>query len=327
MKRVLVTEPLHEVGMSLLQARPDVEVILAGDKHPETLAKLVPGVHAIAVRAAKLPAELLAGARDLEVVSRHGVGCDSVAVDHLSERGIPVAIASGANAASVAEHTMALILTTARHLPAQDAAVRGARFTDRAGLIATDLAGATLLIIGFGRVGRKVAPLARAFAMNVVVADIALDRGLAAKMGCRAVEDFRPELAGTDFVTLHVPLDDSTRHLLSKTEFDRLKRGAVLINCARGGVADEAAMIAALDSGRLAAAGLDVFSEEPPRADDPLLGQLLRRDDVFLTPHSAAASHGSMRAMSRMTAQNILDCFDQQLSPECVFNHDALARR
>ncbi len=321
MKRVLVTEPIHEAGMALLHGRDDIEVVVPRDTGNAAIAEAMAGIHGIAVRTVKLPAEILSLSDDLQVVSRHGVGCDNVAVDYLTARGIPVAIAAGANATSVAEHTMGLILATARHMLVQDAAVRAGDFNARFQRIATDLHGASLLIVGFGRAGRKVAPLARAFGMAVTVADIVLDCDLANDLGCRAVEDFRPELPGADFVTLHVPLDDTTRHLVSTAELERMKPGAVLINCARGGIVDETAMVAALDAGLLAAAGLDVFDDEPPPPDSPLLS----RADVVLTPHAGAASHGAMRAMAEMAAQNILDSFDGKLAPDCTFNLDGLA--
>ena len=209
MKRVLVTEPLHESGMALLEARPDIEIVMAKDNSPETLSQAVVGVHGIAVRVSRLPSEILSRANELEVISRHGVGCDRLDMAHLNARGIPVMIAAGANATSVAEHTMGLLLATARNLVAQDRAIRQGWFNERLSRLATDLSGATLLIVGFGRVGRKLAPLARAFGMEVVVADIALDEALAEEMGCRGVTDFRTVLANTDVISLHVPLDET----------------------------------------------------------------------------------------------------------------------
>ena len=316
MKRVLVTEPLHESGMALLRARPDIELVLAEDISPETLAKAVVGVHGIAVRVARFPAEVLVHANALEVISRHGVGCDRLDMAHLNERGIPVMIAAGANAGSVAEHTMGLLLAAARGLVRQDRAIREGWFTDRLKRLATDLSGARMLILGFGRTGRKVAPLARAFGMEVTVADIALDAKLARSMGCKGVSDFRPELPQADVLSLHVPLDDSTRNIVGAEEFAAMKDGAILINCARGGVVDEAAMIAALDSRKLSAAGLDVFSVEPAPDDNPLFA----RNDVILSPHTAAGSYNSMELLGRMTAQNLLDFFDGKPREECIFN-------
>lgn len=320
MKRVLVTEPLHETGMALLEARPDIEIVMAADDSPETLSQAVEGVHGIAVRVCRLPSEILSRATELEVVSRHGVGCDRLDMAHLNARGIPVMIASGANAASVAEHTMGLLLATARDLVRQDRDIRKQWFHNRLTRLSTDLTGATMLILGFGRVGRKLAPLARAFGMEVIVADIALDEALAKDMGCRGVTDFRPELGRADVLSIHIPLDESTSNLVSREEFAAMKDGSILINCARGGVVDEAAMIAALDSGKLFAAGLDVFSTEPAPDNHPLFA----RNDVVLSPHTAAGSHDSMTMSARMTTQNLLDYFDGKPRRDCIFNREEL---
>jgi D-3-phosphoglycerate dehydrogenase len=316
MKRVLVTEPLHDSGMALLEARSDIEIVMANDTSPETLSKAVVGIHGMAVRVSRLPSEVLSCANELEVISRHGVGCDRLDMEHLNARGIPVMIAAGANAGSVAEHTMGLLLATARNLVAQDRDIRQGWFHDRLARLATDLSGATILIVGFGRIGQKLAPLARAFGMDVIVADIELDEVLAHKMGCRGVTDFRPELSKTDVLSIHVPLDETTSGLVSSDEFAAMKDGSILINCARGGVVDEAAMISALDSGKLIAAGLDVFSVEPTPDTQPLYA----RDDVILSPHTAASSYNSLTTSSQMTVQNLLDFFDGKPRKDCIFN-------
>lgn len=316
-KRVLVTEVMHDCAYDILGARKDIEIIdLKGDIRPETLIAAMPGVHAIAVRSAHLTAEILSHANDLKVVSRHGVGCDLVDVDHLSARGIPVAIAAGANSRSVAEHTLAMMLAIARELPAQDIMAKSGNWKDRNSFRLRDLMGSTVLIVGFGRIGRLVAPLCKAFGMDVIVADIALDHDLVAEMGVRAVTDFREALPEADFVTLHVPLDEKTRHLVSDAEFAAMKDGVVLINCARGGIVDEEAMVRALDSGKVFAAGIDVMNTEPPRTDHPIFS----RDDVIITPHNGAASISSTINMAIMTAENILACFDGCLPEAHIFN-------
>ncbi|WP_416897335.1 MAG: hydroxyacid dehydrogenase [Minwuia sp.] len=320
MKRILLIEPMHPAGPDLAAARGGFEVVVAPDPRPETLKRLVGDVHAIGVRIAPLRREVLEAAPMLEIVSRHGVGCDNVDVEYLTARGIPVAIAAGANADSVAEHTLMLMLAGTRNLIRQDRAVRSGRFADRDGLVGGDLTGAHALIVGFGRVGQRVARLCRAFGMRVTVADVALDRDLAGSMGCAAVTDFREGLGEADFVCMHLPLNADTRHAMSGAEFARMKTGAVLVNCARGGVVDEMALVDALECGRVACAGIDVFDQEPPPADHPLLG----RDDVVLTPHTGAASRGAMREMSRMTFRNILDFYDGRLREDCTFNGAAL---
>ena len=327
MKRVLVTEPFHQDGINLLNARGDVTVIQASNAEPGTLAQLIPGIHGIAVRTATMGSDLLGLSTELQVVSRHGVGCDNLDVAHLTARGIPVAIAAGANSTSVAELTFAMILSLTRRLRELGHAVKNNDFNARSTLLALELEGADLLVLGFGRIGQKVAARARAFGMNVTVADIALDHKLAAKMGCKVLPDFREGLSEIDILSVHVPLNETTRHIISKSELAQMKSGAILINCARGGIVDETALLGVLESGKLTGAGLDVYSVEPPPKEDPVLSRLLSREDVILSPHSGAASTGAMRAMAMMAAQNILDCFDGKLQVDCIFNHKELEKR
>ncbi|MEQ8322166.1 MAG: hydroxyacid dehydrogenase [Rhodospirillales bacterium] len=323
MKRVLITENMHGCAQEILRTRSDIEIVnLEGDIRPETLMANMAGVHAIAVRSAHLTSDILSHANDLEIVSRHGVGCDLIDVDYLSGRGIPVAIASGANSRSVAEHTLSLMLSLARELPAQDRMAKGGNWKNRNSFQLRDMMGATVLIVGFGRIGKLVAPLCKAFGMDVIAADIAPDQAAADAMGIRLITDFRDALAEADFVTLHVPLDDNTRHIVSTGEFDAMKDGAILINCARGGIVDDDALLVALDNGKVFAAGVDVLDREPPAPDHPLL----HRDNVLVTPHNGAASVSSSIAMARMTAENILACFDGQLQDEMIFNLEGLSR-
>ncbi|MBO6520206.1 MAG: hydroxyacid dehydrogenase [Rhodospirillales bacterium] len=320
MKRVLVTEDMHPRGYEVLEAAPDIEVIRIKDIEPATLKDAVRDVDGILVRSAKLTADILEAAENLKVVARHGVGCDSIDVAHLSARGIPVAIAAGANSRSVAEHTLGLMLAAARELPLLDNVVKSGRWADRNNYRAKDLMGAKVLIVGFGRIGRLVAPLCKAFGMETVVADIVLDETLASEMGCRGVEDFRPELADADFVTLHVPLDETTRHLVGEAELAAMKSGSILINCARGGIVDDNALLAALVRGHIRGAGLDVMADEPPAADHPLIG----RTDVVMTPHNGAGAMSAAIAMAEMSAVNIIDAFAGNLREDCTFNLDAL---
>lgn len=320
MKRVLVTEPMHERGYEVLASSPDIEVVQLDSIEPEVLAAAVKDVDAIVARSAILSSEILSGAERLQIVSRHGVGCDSIDVAHLSKRKIPVAIAAGANARSVAEHTMGLMLAAARELPLLDQLVKNGRWAERNNYRACDLHGAKIVILGFGRVGRLVAPLCKAFGMDVVVADIKLDSALATEMGCRGVEDFRPELNDADFLTLHVPLDDSTRHIVSSRELGSMKPGSILINCARGGVVDDDALLRALESGHLRGAALDVMNTEPPAPDDPLM----LRPDVVMAPHNGAAAMSAAIAMAEMSVQNVIDHFNGVLREDCTFNLEGL---
>jgi D-3-phosphoglycerate dehydrogenase len=317
MKNVLVTEPMHHNGLNILHHHPEINLIKIDDIAPSTLREAMRNVDAVLVRTARLTADILDVAPNLQIVSKHGVGCDNIDVAYLSSRKIPVAIAAGANALSVAEHTLGLMLAVARDLPVLDQMVKNGRWSEgRNSYRSADLKGAKIVILGFGRVGQKVAPLCKAFGMDVVVADIALDADLAAVMGCRGVVDFRPELHDADFLSLHVPLDDSTRHIVAVDELALMKPGSILINCARGDVVDEDALFDALDSGHLRGAGIDVLAEEPPAADN----RLMSRHDVVMTPHNGAGALSAAVGVSEMSAQNVLDAFDGKLRRECIFN-------
>ena len=304
MKKVVVTENIHADGIGLLQARDDIALCLLDGNDPAQLATDIVDADAVLVRTAVLDASLLAPATKLQVVSRHGVGCDNVDVAHMSARGLPVAIAAEANSTSVAEHVLMMMLTLCKRAAQYDQLTRAGAFHERGRHKTFELYGKRMLIVGYGRIGKKVAPLCRAFGMHVTVADIDLDRQHAEQAGCRAVEDFRPELADADVVTLHVPLDDSTRNLIGAAELQAMAEHAILINCARGGVVDEQALAAALTSGAIGGFGSDVFTTEPPAADNPLLSL----PNSVLSPHNAATTAEGFRRMATGAAQNILDC-------------------
>ena len=318
MSRIIVAEPIHPDGTALLQDNGAHEVVTFDS--PATVAQLreaVPGAAAILVRTMPLGGDILSLAPALAIVSKHGVGCDNIDVDHCSARGIPVAIAAGANANAVAEHTLMLILACAKRLPAQDAAARAGDWGFRKSTEAGELRGKTVLIIGMGRIGQRIAPLCAAFGMRVVGYDPAIPFA-----GIERADDLDAALPEADFVTLHTPLTPETTGLIDAARLGRMKRGAILVNCARGGVADETAVIEALTSGHLAMLGTDVFVTEPMRPDDPLL----RLPNVIATPHTAAMTIESTRAMAMLSAQNILDALAGRLESDMIFNRAALTR-
>ena len=309
---VLLTETMHDAGLALLRARQDVRLLIAA---PGTAAfdGAIAEAGGIGVRTSYLPATVLARAVRLRVVAKHGVGYDNVDVAHLSARRIPMTIAAGANASSVAEHTLMLMLAAAKHLRRYDAAVRNGPWSERLSTRAVDLNGRTVLVVGFGRVGSRVAALCRAFGMHVLVHDI---RPLPLASSYEVAPSLDAALARADVLTLHVPLDASTRCLIASERLARLPRGAVVVNCARGGVVDEAALAQALESGHLAAAAVDVFAQEPP---DPT-NRLLALPNVVVTPHSAATTAEGARKMAEAVATNILATFDGRLDPAMVVN-------
>lgn len=261
----------------------------------------IENANALIVRNAPIDADLLGRARRLRVIARIGVGTDTIDVQAATERGITVAITPGGNSQAVAEHVFALILALTRRVPAGDRAVRDGRFQDREQLLGRTLAGRTLGIVGYGRIGRIVAKIALAgFGLPVVV--LTRRQKELTGEGIVLADSFHDLLAASDIVSLHVPLTPETTGLMSADAFSRLRDGAYLINTARAALVDQSALIAALDSGRLAGAGIDVF-DGAPAADNPLLG----RDDVVLTPHVAAMTEEAFAQMGQQAVAAIGD--------------------
>lgn len=312
MPTVLLTEPMHEAGMALLRARPDVSLVVAGVGSAAFEAAL-PAVEGIGVRTHRLPAPVLARAPRLRVVAKHGVGFDNVDVEHLAGRGIPMAVAINANAQSVAEHALMLMLAAAKHLRGYDTAVREGRWAERLSGRAVELGGRTVLVVGHGRVGGRVARLCAAFGMTVLVHDV---RPVALAPGAERVADLDAALARAQVLTLHIPLAADTAGMIDARRLALLPHGAVLVNCARGGIVDEAALAACLRSGAIAGAGLDVFDDEPSDPASPLLAL----PNVLLTPHSAATTAEGARRMAVSVAENVLAGLDGTLDPAVVVN-------
>ena len=320
--KVICIQPIHPAGMNILQSREDLEVIVPASPEPAAWANFLPAAEAIVVRLTKIPRAMIEAAPNLKIISRHGVGVDTIDIGAATDRGVVVATVGLANAPSVVEHTLALVLALAKRLPEFDRAVRGSDYNVRMKLDAQDIAGRTALIIGLGRIGSRLAKALGALGMKCLGVDPAYTAAEIEAMGCEPVADFRTALPHADFVTVHCPLQDDTRHLIGAPELALMKPTAYLINCARGGIVDEAALLDALNSRRIMGAGLDVQVSEPPRPGDPLLAC----DRLILTPHSAATTAEGMVRMAIAVAQNVADFFDGRLPESHVFNQEVLKK-
>lgn len=314
MPLIVLERPLHPAGRAILDAAPDVTVAVATDA--ADFASRAREAEAILLWLTRVDRAFLDSCRRLKVVARYGVGFDTVDITACTERGLPVAVTNGANDLGVAEHTMALLLGVARRLTQYDAMVRRGEWRSVDGPLIGELAGRTVLVIGYGRIGARVARLCAAFGMRVMVHDPAFPTPRIAADGHLPAPDWRAALAEADVVTLHCPLNDSTRHLIDADAFARMKPGVWLINTARGPVVEEAALIDALRSGKVAAAGLDVLGVEPALPDNPLLGM----NNVILTPHSAASAQETLARMAARAAQNILDVLAGRIDPGFLVN-------
>ncbi len=314
MTSIVLTEAIDQSGIDLLRARAELRLVVAAPGDPVFEAAL-PEALAIGVRVARLDRALLSRAPNLRVAAKHGVGFDNIDVGYLAGRGIPVTITADANSISVAEHTMTLMLAAAKRLLAYDNAVRQGQWEFRKSAQAVELAGRRVLVVGFGRIGRRVAALCRAFGLHVLVHDIlAASLRQAADAGYTCVADLGAGLAQADVLTLHIPLTTRSAMLIDAAHLRRLPRGAIVVNCARGGILDEDALTQALADGAVGAAALDVFGQEPILRSHPLANF----DNVVLTPHSAATTREGARAMAVAMAQNILDGIDGRLDPSCI---------
>jgi D-3-phosphoglycerate dehydrogenase len=319
--KVICIQPIHPEGMKLLHSRPDLEIIVPETPDPATWANFLPGAEAICVRLSKIPRAMMEQAPNLKIISRHGVGCDNIDVAAATEKGVIVATVGLANAPSVVEHTIALMFALAKRLFEFDQAVRSGDYMRKMKLEAQDVAGRTVLIIGLGRIGSRLAKALNALGIKCVGVDPAYSAEQIRAMGCEPETDFRAALPRADFVTVHVPLQDDTRNLIGAAELALMKPTSYVINCARGGIVSEAALLDALDRRRIMGAALDVQVDEPPKPDDPLL----KCDRLILSPHSATSTPETMMRMSMVVAQNVLDYFDGRLPAGHVFNPEVLS--
>lgn len=319
-KKVLIVGPIHDHGMDLLASRDDVTVEVIDTLDPEVIQKHAADAHGIGVRVAKINRAVIENAPNLQVVSRHGVGYDSVDVETLTERGIPLCIAPRSNAPSVAEQAMMFMLVHAKKMHVLDPMVRAGEWNRRSEVEAFDLAGRTLLICGLGRIGSRLAKRALAFDMKVFGYDPYIDQEKIRAMGIEPVADFRAVLGECHMVSVHCPRNKETIGLIGKNELDALPVGSLVINCARGGIVDEPALLDAVRSGRVVGAGLDVFDEEPA-FEHPFFGE----PNILMTPHSAGMSLEARQRSSYQTVENILAVFDGTLDPDVVVNKEVLS--
>jgi D-3-phosphoglycerate dehydrogenase len=300
-KRVLVADALQAVGVDALR-KHGLEVDVAGTLDERALIARIGESEGLIVRSAtKVTRAVIAAATRLEVVGRAGAGVDTIDVDSATERGIIVMNTPGGNTTAVVEHTMGLLLALARNLPLADATLKAGRW-EKNRLQGVELFGKALGILGLGRIGSEVARRALAFRMHVLGYDPYLTREAAERLGVESVE-LDELLARSDFITIHTPLTGDTRHLLGDAELARTKPGVRLINCARGGIIDELALTRALASGHVGGAAIDVFEQEPPPADHPLL----RFEQVVVTPHLGAATDEAQAAVALAIADQVAD--------------------
>lgn len=320
---VLVTWPDYDIAAEDLGgalSRAGFTLRLApkyGARTPAEMVELLDGTAGAIVSTDPFDREVLASATDLRVVARVGVGVDAIDLEAATECGVAVTVALGANEETVADHTIAMMLAAVRRICEHDDGVRSGTWNRTGPHTPWRLSGSTVGLVGYGRIGRLVAHRLRGFDVDVLVYDLAESTD---SDGVRLVE-LDELLRASEVVSLHVPLIPGTRALIGDRELALMQSDAILVNTARGGVVDEAALVRALAGGRLRAAALDVFEDEPPRNPE-----LLSRRDVVLSPHNAGISDESVRDMTRRATASVIDVLSGR-APQHLANPDVLAVR
>jgi D-3-phosphoglycerate dehydrogenase len=298
--KVVVVEKIHPIGHELL-AR-EAEVVFATDVDPKKLAKEVVDADGILVRSSYITREVFEAAAKLKVLGRHGVGLDYIDMQAATEMGIPVVNAPGSNTIAVAEHAIMFMLALAKNIFISDRVVRDLDYDARYKIPLTELAGKTLGLIGFGRIGQAIAKRCFAFDMDVIAYDPYLPETVAQAQGVKLVPEIDEILTKADVVSLHAPATEENYHLIDADALAKMKPNAYLINTARGTLIDQIALYEALKEGKIAGAALDVFEPEIPQPDNPLFSL----DNVILSPHNAALTEESTIRMSTISSEGVL---------------------
>ncbi len=300
--KVLVTDPIEQVCTDILK-KDGIEVESKPGLPPDEIKKIIGGFDALIVRSGtKVTADIIAEAKQMKVIGRAGAGVDNIDVPAATRKGIVVMNTPGGNTISTAEHTMALMMAMARNVPQSFHSLQEGKW-DRKKYTGTELYGKTLGVIGLGKVGREVASRARAFGMNVIGYDPLLAAEVASKLGLETVS-LNDVYKRSDFITVHTPLTEETRGILGEKSFALCKHGVRVVNCARGGIIDEAALLKALESGQVAGAAFDVFVKEPP-VDNPLL----KHPKVIATPHLGASTEEAQEKVAKHIVEQLDDFF------------------
>ena len=310
MKNILIIQPIDKSGIEILENHPDYNFEIIDGTDLEEIKKKIIECDGISIRTAKLPAEVIRGAKNLKIISRHGVGYDNIDLEAAKKKNITISITATANAVAVAEHVMFMLLNISKRKDMYDKTVKSGRFNDRNKLPKTiELWNKNILIMGFGRIGKSLIKRCIGFEMNVYVYDPFVSKEEIESLGGKKIEDLKEGVKKMDALTLHIPLNEKTKNIINYDVLKNMKKNCIIINASRGGIINENDLNKSLNENKIFGAGLDVFDTEPPDNDNPLL----KNDKTFLSPHTAAFTEECMVRMGKETIQNIIDFFDKKL--------------
>ena len=312
MYKIGIIDTMNKKGLELLDSNKNFSYELITDISKENLLKTIPKFDGVTLRRGKLGSEILSKCKNLKVISRHGVGYDNVDIQYLKENNITLLVTHNSTSTSPAEHIMFMLLNIYKGRDMFDSLVREGSFHKAIHLKIDDnfeLFNKTILIIGCGRIGKKLIKKCLGFDMNVLVFDPYVDEKTISSLGAQKISDFDYGLKILDILSLSVPLNDETKHMISIKELSLMKKTAIIINASRGGVVNEIDLDRALNEKIISFAGLDVFEKEPPDQNNPLL----RNKRVLLSPHAATFTKECLENMSLETVQNIIDFFEKKI--------------
>ncbi|HOL21568.1 MAG TPA: phosphoglycerate dehydrogenase [bacterium] len=304
--KILITDSLEKEGVNILK-NAGFEVKETGKLSPEQLCEIIGEYDAVIVRSAtKITKEVIEKGTNLKIIGRAGVGLDNINIEAATHAGIIVMNALEGNTLSVAEHTIGMLLALVRNIPVANQSLKSGQW-EKKKFMGAELYNKTLGIIGLGRIGRCVARIASSFGMKILGYDSYIDRASLEESGI-TILNLPGLLKQSDFITLHIPLNDSTYHLIGEKELEMMKEGVSIINCSRGGIIDEEALARYIQKGKVKGAAIDVFEKEPPDPDNPLL----KLEQVIVTPHLGASTKEAQINVAQQLASQIVMAFTTQ---------------
>jgi D-3-phosphoglycerate dehydrogenase len=317
MYRIGILQKIHEEGIKIFENNKNFEFEVIDDLSNSNLLDKINSFDGITLRTTKLTNDILSKASKLKVISRHGVGYDNVDTNFLKQKNISLFITATANAQAVTEHVFYMMLAISKNFLNLDNEVRAGNFKNNIDKFETyELNNKEILIAGFGRIGKNLIKKCIGFDMKVKVYDPFVEANLIEKMGGLKIENFDLGIKSADFLSIHMPLNKETKNLINMSRIQTMKKTAVIINTARGGIINEHDLDKALNEKIILAAGLDVFENEPINLDNPLL----KNKKVLLSPHTAALTNECRIRMAKETAQNIVDFFEKNINKNMLVN-------
>jgi D-3-phosphoglycerate dehydrogenase len=316
----MVQMPLSDGIQSVLAGRDDVEAVRFTELSENNILQHVGEYDAAIMGVAPFTERIIGMADKMQIVSRHGVGYDAIDVPALTKAGIPLSVVGIANSVTVAEHALFFMLALAKRAVLYDREVRKGNWDIRYDAPAYDLDGKKVLILGYGRIGRRLAPMVKAMGMDVHVHDPYVIQDALVTAGVTPVEDWRAALPEMDFLSVNCPKNEETNGMIGTAELAAMKPTAYVVNTARGNIIEEKALYQALKNNVIAGAGIDPFVVEPATPNEPLF----ELENIIVSPHSAGVTKESLFRMGAVAAQNVLDCFNGKLNPDNVINKEVL---